>query len=288
MHQEGMETAEKYFAALVIVINLIVIIVLSYLTGSALSVVFVGMTPSYIHLLLLLKLYPYRKNKYWLVWITPLILSSLFLILWKAKVSPLLSSMEGPTIAILNLFVSYFSNLFFLFEFYEDTWKTSLEKEVHHLRSKVAQYEQKIQKQEENLTVNLRSIEDKCKAINFVIGRVYSDKKGGSPEIRRKLHIDPDWYNQFSEISAHPEEKSKEELSEILQKIIERLNLLERPEKEVVLVYAGRILLERRPGDTILDVLARNDKDPVKEYHAEAKEIAMKLISLLQGQVLSS
>ncbi len=276
-----METAEKYFAALVVVINLIVIIVLSYLTGSALSAVFLGMAPSYLHLLLLLKLYPYRQNKYWLVWITPLALSSLFLIIWKSNISPLLSSMEGPTIAILNIFVSYFSNLFFLFEFYEDTWKSSLEKEVRQLRSKVTHYEQKIKVPEENLMVNLRSIEDKCKAINFVIGRVYSDKKGGSPEIRRKLHFDPEWYNQFSEISANPKENSTAELGRILRQITDRLALLERPEKEVVLVYKGRIMVERKPSDTILEVLARNDKDPVKEYHAEAKEIATKLISLL-------
>ncbi len=135
----------------------------------------------------------------------------------------------------------------------------------------------------ENFNVTLRGIEDKCKAINFVIGRVYSDKRGASPEVRDKLKIDPEWYNTFSEITADFKEEEMHKLNGVLHNIMDRLLQLEQKENEVVNVTIGKLPIFRKVGDTVLEVLARNDKDPVGDYHTEAKEICEKTLKYLKS-----
>lgn len=134
-----------------------------------------------------------------------------------------------------------------------------------------------------DFTVNLRAIEDKCKAINFVIGRVYADKKGGNKQIRSKLGINRVLYNNFSEIAADFNEKDSGKLLELLVAIRKRLDQLELKESEVINPKSGRIPLKREKGQKILDILAVNDKDPVVNYHSDAKEVSDKLINYLKS-----
>lgn len=135
----------------------------------------------------------------------------------------------------------------------------------------------------ENFNVTLRGIEDKCKAINFVIGRVYSDKRGASPEVRDKLKIDPEWYNEFSEITAEFKDEEKHKLQAVLHNIMDKLLQMEQKETDVVKLQIGKLPVFRKLGDTVLEVLARNDKDPVIEYHKEAKEICEKTLKYLKS-----
>jgi hypothetical protein len=88
---------------------------------------------------------------------------------------------------------------------YEERLRTE-EDEADKLRQTIAKYAHALEVNEHNFSTSLRTIEDKCKAINSVIGRVYSDKKGGSKETRDKLSIARDLYNSFSEILASPKE----------------------------------------------------------------------------------
>jgi hypothetical protein len=134
----------------------------------------------------------------------------------------------------------------------------------------------------ENFNVTLRGIEDKCKAMNFVIGRVYSDKRGASPEVRDKLKIDPEWYNAFSEITADFKDEEKHKLQGVLHNIMDGLLQLEKKESDIVKLKIGTLPVFRKLGDSVLEVLARNDKDPVTEYHKEAKEICEKTLKYLE------
>ncbi|GIU69454.1 MAG: hypothetical protein KatS3mg002_0690 [Candidatus Woesearchaeota archaeon] len=138
----------------------------------------------------------------------------------------------------------------------------------------------------ENLNVTLRGIEDKCKAINFVIGRVYSDKRGASQEIRDKLKIDSEWYNTFSEIKSDIDSEAinNSKIREVLNKILDKLLQLEQKESNVIEIKIGTLPIYRKNDDRIIDVLARNDKDPIMEYHAEAKEICEKTLKYLDSQ----
>ncbi len=135
-----------------------------------------------------------------------------------------------------------------------------------------------------NFSTTLKSIEDKCKAINFVIGRVYSNKRGGNPDLRNRLKIDRDLYNEFSEISSDFNSSKASSLIVVLQRILDQLKLLEKEESAVFTPKFGRILVKREKGDRILDVLMKNDKDPVADYHSEAKEICLKLIEFLRAE----
>ena len=135
----------------------------------------------------------------------------------------------------------------------------------------------------ENLSQTIRSIEDKCKAINSVIGRVYSNKKGGSIEIRQHLSVPREWYNRFSELTKDLSKKSEKELLGIILNIHKKVMTLELKEYDVFKTSKGRVPVERDffGQDRIIDVLARNDKDPVKEYHKAAKQVCEDVIGFL-------
>ncbi len=162
--------------------------------------------------------------------------------------------------------------------------------EINKLRKQVVDLEHQkvnVQKQvtRENFTLSLKSIEDKCKAINFVIGRVYSDKKGGTQQVRDKIHIPRELYNSFSQMAAQFKQEHMGELLKVLEQIYRVLVQLELPEKDVIKVHKNAHLpLQRDPEgkDRILDVLARNDQDPIMEYQSESKEIVRRLSEFIQ------
>jgi hypothetical protein len=159
--------------------------------------------------------------------------------------------------------------------------------ELEHTKHELSETLTKLRITKENFSINLRSIEDKCKAINFVIGRVYSDKKGADSAIRDALRIDPHLYNTFSNLSATYTDKDSDRLLNILEKIHGRLVLLEQREDDLFKIKKGKLPVIRQEEDTILDILARNDKDPIRYYHGEAKEICNKLMKFLRDSKFS-
>ena len=160
------------------------------------------------------------------------------------------------------------------------------EKKIKSLKEELVKTRQELVTNS-NVTRTLRSIEDKCKAINFVIGRVYSEKKGGTIEIRRKLHIPPVLYNSFSKMSSDFEKTNKKELLKIVKELYVRLKLLENKEKEVFKLEESRLKSNRnqKGEDKIIDVLTKNDTDPVEDYYLEAKEIINKVIEYLNKEI---
>lgn len=161
------------------------------------------------------------------------------------------------------------------------------QKEVHSLKDKLHAMQSELIITKKNVSKTLRSIEDKCKAINFAIGRVYADKKGGSAELRNKLMIHRDWYNTFSEITAEYGDEDAQHLLSVLEKIHGQLLQMEQPEKEVFTpIKDAKIPAERKKdgSQTILDVMIENDKDPVSDFHGEAKEVCEKLINYLRDK----
>ncbi|HEY9701089.1 MAG TPA: hypothetical protein V6C58_01490, partial [Allocoleopsis sp.] len=154
--------------------------------------------------------------------------------------------------------------------------------ELQSTKTELHEAHKKLKITRENFSVNLRSIEDKCKAINFVIGRVYSDKKGANATIREQLRIDTEWYNAFSELSTNYVESDAGKLMHILDKIYKKLILLEQEESDLLKIGKAKLPVIRQEKDTVLDILARNDKDPIKYFHSEAKEICTKLIGFLK------
>jgi hypothetical protein len=113
----------------------------------------------------------------------------------------------------------------------------------------------------------VQSIEDKCKAINQVIGRVYSTQHNGNEDMRKKIKINSEWYNDLNEST---------DISKIKQAIIQiklRLSELEKTESEVFGDDIKNVVNLKRNDDghwRIIDVLQRNDKDPIMTYYRGA------------------
>jgi hypothetical protein len=131
------------------------------------------------------------------------------------------------------------------------------------------------------------SIEDKAKAINAVIGRVYSVKHGGSDELRKEIRIDAEHYNEFSELKDEKPDLRKPAATRLLRKIKERLELLQHPEVELFgkKELASLINLQREPEgrDAIIDVLMKNDKDPVSAYYQGALDFCDEALKELEN-----
>jgi hypothetical protein len=140
---------------------------------------------------------------------------------------------------------------------------------------------------DEDLNKFVSSIEDKAKAINAVIGRVYSVKHGGTEPMRKKIKIDPAHYNEINELKNEEPGLRRETAARLLKKISDRLALLQKPEIGVFDSndLSGLVNLERSPegNDNIIDVLAKNDKDPVNAYYLGAVEFCEQAMKDLQS-----
>ncbi len=129
---------------------------------------------------------------------------------------------------------------------------------------------------DEGIKQFVSSIEDKAKAINAVIGRVYSVKHGGTEPMRKKIRIDPETYNEINNLKDQPQEKRRVIAIEMLRKIKDKLDLLMKPEHAVFDKHElkGLVNIQRNAdgNDKILNMLVVNDKDPVKSYYDGAVE----------------
>jgi hypothetical protein len=132
----------------------------------------------------------------------------------------------------------------------------------------------------------IHSIEDKVKALNFVIGRVYSVYHGGTDQLRNKLRIDKTWYDDFNQIDRTDIDKRKHEAIVLLQKIKARLDLLQRTEKDVLgneLAQLKNIQHDPAGNDKIITVLVKNDKDPVQRYYDGAMSFCEDALKILRA-----
>lgn len=275
-NKEVLHTVERLFLSVPVIFYLVMLIFLAFISDSPVGAVFLGMIVSLIHLVVLILLTAYKKNHHWVIWVIPLALVVVFGFVANSKDFSLLQNMEMPAVITLNVVISFLLNLLFYNPKYigSDKEAERLREELEKMKHEHASVTQ------ESMQTSLRSIEDKCKAYNFVIGRVYSDKKGGSVQIREKINIPRELYNRFTELADDLEETS--ELHKILQDILHRLELAEKNEEELFTVKKTHLEMKRSPGDSVLQVMANNDKDPVRDYHAEAKEICVQILDFIK------
>jgi len=275
---------EKNIILVSIVTYLATVLSLAFLSDTNYDKVFIGTIPVLLYIITFTAFLHYQRINKILVWIAPLLYSSAFYVLWMNNTLPVLTGMEGATLTVLNILMSYLINIFFLIVF--DIERVQYEDELM-LKDKWEKSVPKVDVKDitkDNFAVSLRGIEDKCKAINFVIGRVYSNKRGGSPEIRNILNIDKELYNSFSEITHNFKEEDASKLLDLLTKIKEKLQIYELPEKDIFRLNKPEIEIKRdsHGNSRILDVIAENDKDPIIEYIEETKEICKRIIEYLK------
>ncbi|MEA3429919.1 MAG: hypothetical protein U9R08_01465 [Nanoarchaeota archaeon] len=258
--------------------------ILSFLTESALDKVFAGLLPFLLYLILMFFI---RKQDMRLVLIAPLIFPLLFFLIKD----------QWGNLAVVNIIIAYLANaLFFIIARNEHSisrettvkklqtlykqQRSQYTRDITALRRSLKQAHQQLSVNKKNFKVSLNSIEDKCKSINFVIGRVYSNKKGGSIELRNSIKIPKELYNKFSELTKYFKKDNAAELLKLLTDIYVKLRNLEKSEKMIFRpgTYEELRLHRNSKGtDKIIGILADNDKDPVKYYHQEAIEVCIKV-----------
>lgn len=301
---------------------LILVVILSIYMQTNINLIIVGTLPLFAHVILIYFLNTNRRYDLVAFWIFPVILNTFFFIVWKYKTYTILTNMKVPELVVFNLIISYLINVILLYskyfsktkskktllklsyqeylnkarhKYYElsnkiNAQKSDYEHKIHHLEKELKTYKSRYEINQNNLSLNLRSIEDKCKAINFAIGRVYSNKKGGNEDIRNALNINKELYNTFSQISAslneiNPNPLYKVELLKVLEQIHFKFLQLELKEKDIFSLASypeTPVNRDETGNDKIIEVLAKNDKDPVLDYFNEAKEITARLIEFLK------
>lgn len=131
-----------------------------------------------------------------------------------------------------------------------------------------------IEKEQQEIPDLIKTVEDRCKAINFVIGRVYRVHTGAHARLRDKIKVPAEWYNELTE--ALQTLGQDHVVHEMVVKIKNRLELLSQPENTVFTDAEVRNLksLDRKQdGSTpIINVLAENDSDPVQGFHQAGLE----------------
>jgi len=260
---------EKVFIALVIVAVIAFMIWIGSETNSEITKIILGFSPLIINVILLgVIVEKVDRSFHYVIWGLPFIVVILFLALAKSDPSGYFSGLDVENLVVLNLIISY---VFVLIINYIES--------IKHREKQQKKSNQPIivnkPADENQVKSYVQSIEDKCKAINFVIGRVYKTKSGGTPEIRASIKIPKEWYNKFYESkSKYTPEKNKLvcELSTHIEAQLKRLFLTE---KKVFGVHAKglkRIQRNKDGSSRIIDVLIANDKDPIKDYVESALE----------------
>jgi len=265
----------------------ILVVFIAVTSGSSLPLVFVGLFPSFIYLISVFGYFLKKKEIfYWLAFL-PFIFSILFYLLWSLHISATLSQMEGPILTMFNMFLMYIFSFIIIFSFPVEKEKTKkvmkkMKKHLKNIRIERKKIEKAKKVTPKNLTSSMRHIEDKCKAINFVIGRVYSNKHGGSVSVREKMSVPRELYNKFTKLRK--ENAKPALLFDVIQQIYKKLLDLEKAEFDLFRLSKAEIPIERDffGHDRVIDVLIKNDKDPIEDYYKEAKVTCFQLMDFFK------
>jgi len=220
--------------------------------------------PSIVSLIFLISVVETRRHARY-SWIMPAIFSLVFLALGLVQAPPF-DRMDIGKLTVLNLVISY---IFLIIIEYPSAYK-----KIEHSEPKA---------EEKNIEHHFHAIEDKLKAINFVIGRVYRSSNNGTTSMRDDIRIPAELYNEFDKAVK---EETKEQMLSIIDKIGHRLMNLQKTEKEVFgeRLHLRNLVRDEHGNSRVIDVLSHNDNDPVMSYYNDAlsayREIRSKLSAI--------
>jgi hypothetical protein len=288
-----------FYPISITILFVMVLFFLSYLNDTGMGMVFLGLLPLGIFSIIISIFHNNKKLPITII-LTPIILNIIFIYIWSLGTISIMEKIDIPQISVLNILLSYAilvlrpiynahtkiknkleksfkdRNLkLYHSQLKENLWK---KEKIRELNRKIEELNNQLESKENDIIPHLRNIEDKCKGINFVIGRVYSTRNGASKKLREKIIISRELYNRFSEISEQKDNLDKNELLKIMHDLLSSLTRLEKSEMELLGLEIKK-LKRVTNGIAIIDVLAENDKDPVKDYYSEAKEICIRIIS---------
>ncbi|MCC7574282.1 hypothetical protein KO361_01715 [Candidatus Woesearchaeota archaeon] len=252
------------FSIFSILILLAIIIISAFSTNSPLLFVVIGFLPSLITIILSLVLYEESFHHKITIWFIPLIITGSFFLIG-TNYEYMNYNMDVATLTSINIIYSvlYLTMFFTIIR-------------ITRKKPKQTKEQKPVQLKEQNIQEYIASIEEKSKALNFVIGRVYNKYHGGTQELRKSINLKPDWYNELSEALQNEEKTDTKRLFTIIEKIESHLKNLKKPENQVLtkkqLQDLKNLDRDKEGKDTILEVLMKNDADPVELYYKGMQE----------------
>ncbi len=258
-------------SSLYFLLMFVFILLTSYISNTNMFLVLVGFSPTLTVIIISLLVHEQAKHHKHLLWLVPVVVLAGFFAL---KNSPLFITMDVEVLTGINFLLSmlYVIFAFAIFGTKEEEVVVESIEELMHVPTK--------KDPKEELQEYIHSIEDKSKALNFAIGRVYNHYHGGNKKLREKIQIDSELYNEFSLMGIGEGEIDKEKLKNLIKQIEKKLILYQNTEKEVFGTNANllrNIIRDPDGTDKIIDVLDHNDKDPVRSYYEGALEFCQKV-----------
>lgn len=251
----------ELFAAFYLLLLLAGVMFLAASTDSGPFVVLLSFTPTLFTIIVAMIIYEAHRDNKHVLWAVPIVL--IFAFNWYGRTAGgFFGTIDVDALTGLNVLAAF---LYLIINYF------LLQSKAPKAAGKVKVVEREVVKEviPEDLSKFIASVEDKGKALNFVVGRVYNAYHGGSKLLREKVNMRQEWYDQFSQIPADPAKVDFVVLKELISLIEKRLHLLEKSEAEVFgLEHKNFKNLVRKDdgSERVIDVLDKNDKDPVKSY----------------------
>lgn len=263
------------FSLFSLLILMIIIISAAFSTNSPLLFVVIGFLPSLITIVLSLILYEESFHHKLTLWFLPLIMAASFFFIG-TNYKYMDYNMDVATLTSINIIFS----LLYLIIFFSLLKATKPTKKLTKKQTKEKPITEepkiKIEPPEVNIQEYIASIEEKSKALNFAIGRTYNKYHGGSLSLRQQINLKAEWYNELSQALQNEESTDKLRLFMIIENIEKHLENLKKPEKEIFtqkqLDSLKNLDRDINGNDAILDVLMKNDADPVELYYKGMQE----------------
>ncbi|MGM5480347.1 MAG: hypothetical protein ACQESC_02715 [Nanobdellota archaeon] len=279
-HKKRIDIFERVSSLFLIIVFALILLV-SIGGDHPIFLVIVGFFPTILTIIISLVIHEEFSKQSKGLWLIPLLTSGGFYALSLAKI-PLLSVFDFGVLAGLNFLLSMLYVLVCL---------GILRKPTPSRKTRPSpQRTHPVKPQPKSIKEYIASIEDKSKAINFAIGRIYSQYHGGSKTLRETLRIPSDWYNSFSASISKGAVINKDEINEILTKFENHFKIFEKKEADVFkkqdLENLHDLIRDPKGKDKIIDVIEHNDKDPVKSYFEGAKTFCKRVRAELGRQEL--
>jgi len=266
--QKATITYFEVMSGLFLFLILMLVLLTAIAGNNSLFLVLMGFFPTILVIIISLLSFENYVEKRKSLWFIPIAVIGLFYFIGKASPS-VVGGLDVDILSSINFILSMIYTLtsFSVFRNYKKYSSVTKNNKTKVLKKG-------------DLQDYVASIEDKSKALNFAIGRVYSQFHGGSESIRNKIRIPKDWYNDFSIIGIGTNSLDYKKLNEIIAKFEIHLRLFEKSEKDVFgssIQNLKNLIRDVAGRDKIIDVLDHNDKDPVRSYYEGAVEFCEKV-----------
>ncbi|MGM5487905.1 MAG: hypothetical protein ACQESG_03075 [Nanobdellota archaeon] len=282
---------EKLFMVFYAALVLFLIGWINVETNSPLFVIFVSFIPTLLTIVASILFFSTGELRHKIaVWTVPIFTSILWYALAVSGQFQPLNQVQAGNITFLNFVISIIYLIILdVFQSIDELLIRPLEKKLIKAEggkkkkySRESELEQSVlyHNTEKNIESYIQAIEDKAKALNFVIGRVYSNKHGGSAQLRELIRIPKEMYNLFSEVPPDQISQNISKLRQAVMAIDKQLQKMEESEEKIFGSKAhGFYNITHDPKERIIDVLIDNDKDPVATYYQSAREFCNKALT---------